>query len=402
MALCYTWVILLGGLMKNVKIYVMAHKKFDEPEDKIYIPLQVGAAKSASLGYVPDNTGVNISEKNPYYSELTGLYWMWKNGEACDITGLCHYRRYFLDEKDQLLKSEDYESILARYDIIVTDKITYDSDADVYARYGERHYVKDLDLVRNAIKECYPEYLKDYDAVIHGYEMYYANMMVTTKERLDQYAKWLFDILFHVEKHIDMTGYDDYDKRVYGFLSERLVMVWVRHNRLKVYEANVGLVGVKSETVEALEESKKILLTGDADGVIAYLQEISAKRPDLFYLDSDTNKDLATIYALAEIAALENRLGKHNLMDYSLQYAELRKLYDDLKDEIHCWNTYGDLYGFIKNHKLSKECVMVVIGKEDLSKNEQILIYNYLANAYLNDGDINSARLFVELALKEG
>ena len=28
----------------SVKIFVMTHKKFNEPEDKIYIPLQVGRA----------------------------------------------------------------------------------------------------------------------------------------------------------------------------------------------------------------------------------------------------------------------------------------------------------------------------------------------------------------------
>ncbi len=64
--------------MSIVRIYCMAHKKYEKLNNDIYIPLQVGAALHNSLGYHSDNTGDNISERNPYYSELTGLYWLYK------------------------------------------------------------------------------------------------------------------------------------------------------------------------------------------------------------------------------------------------------------------------------------------------------------------------------------
>ena len=85
----------------------MAHKKYEKLNNDIYIPLQVGAALHNSLGYHSDNTGDNISERNPYYSELTGLYWLYKNDSDCDITGLCHYRRYFINERNEVLLKED-------------------------------------------------------------------------------------------------------------------------------------------------------------------------------------------------------------------------------------------------------------------------------------------------------
>jgi hypothetical protein len=91
--------------MSIVKIYCMAHKKYEKLNNDIYIPLQVGAALHNSLGYHSDNTGDNISERNPYYSELTGLYWLYKNDSDCDITGLCHYRRYFINERNEVLSN---------------------------------------------------------------------------------------------------------------------------------------------------------------------------------------------------------------------------------------------------------------------------------------------------------
>ena len=49
------------------------------PDDPMYIPVQVGSALNPPLPYIGDDTGDNISERNPYFCELTGLYWAWKN-----------------------------------------------------------------------------------------------------------------------------------------------------------------------------------------------------------------------------------------------------------------------------------------------------------------------------------
>ena len=80
--------------MENIKVIVATHKKYQMPKDEMYIPVQVGAEGKDDLGYQKDNEGENISLKNPFYCELTGLYWAWKNLNA-DYVGLCHYRRYF-------------------------------------------------------------------------------------------------------------------------------------------------------------------------------------------------------------------------------------------------------------------------------------------------------------------
>ena len=60
-------------------IFTMTHKKFSKPDDAAYVPVQVGRAVNEALGYLGDDTGDSISEKNCYYGELTGIYWVWKN-----------------------------------------------------------------------------------------------------------------------------------------------------------------------------------------------------------------------------------------------------------------------------------------------------------------------------------
>ena len=77
----------------KTRIYVCTHKPFEPPKDPIYVPLQVGKKGKKDLGYQGDDTGDEISDKNCYYSELTGLYWAAANCPDVDIKGTCHYRR---------------------------------------------------------------------------------------------------------------------------------------------------------------------------------------------------------------------------------------------------------------------------------------------------------------------
>lgn len=80
----------------KTKIMIITHKKFYEPKSNIFIPLHVGKKGKEDLGYIGDDTGENISEKNPNYCELTGQYWIWKNIKDVDYLGICHYRRFFI------------------------------------------------------------------------------------------------------------------------------------------------------------------------------------------------------------------------------------------------------------------------------------------------------------------
>lgn len=241
----------------DTKIFVMTHKKIEPIADPMYVPLQVGKAGKEDLGYLGDDTGDNISEKNRNYCELTGMYWLWKNME-CDIIGICHYRRYFIrDEK--LLDKEQVEQTIQKYPIIVPNS-TYvtanDQVSSIREHYDECHNLRDMAVCREVLKEKCPEYVLAFDLSMEITLFSRGNMWITRKEIYDRYCAWLFDILFEVEKRINITKYDDYQKRVMGFLSERLFRVWLYMQPEAILEEKIKQI----EPHEFYNAEKKIEL----------------------------------------------------------------------------------------------------------------------------------------------
>ena len=230
----------------NIKILVATHKAYWMPDDDIYLPLHVGREGKQDLGFIGDNTGDNISLKNANYCELTGLYWSWKNLK-CDYIGLCHYRRYFCatkhgrdyDSKTKaILLRADYEKVLRQYDVILPEKRNYYIEI-VRSQYEHAHNKRDLDEVERIISERHPEYLDAFFLVMNRRKLHILNMFVMKKELFDEYCAWLFDILFELEKRIDISRYDAYQARVFGFLGERLFNVWLEKKKLKIKEIEV-------------------------------------------------------------------------------------------------------------------------------------------------------------------
>ena len=152
-------------MTEDIKIYIATHKSFTPPKNDIYIPLQVGAEGKKDLGYLKDNTGDNISSMNPYYCELTGMYWMWKNTSA-DIIGLVHYRRYFYDkyifsDPKKILDKKTIQNMMSKYDVIVAQR-GYTWFNKVGPRYGK--YLpegkSDMKVTEEAVKIVTPEYAR--------------------------------------------------------------------------------------------------------------------------------------------------------------------------------------------------------------------------------------------------
>ena len=234
--------------MSNIKIIVAAHKKYQMPKDKMYIPVQVGAeGKELIENYTPDNTGDNISKLNPYFCELTGLYWAWKNLEA-DYIGLVHYRRHFTENKkipkeedkkfECVLTKEQLEEKLKNVDVILPKKRKYYIE-NLYSHYEHTMYVEPLEKTRKIIQDKYPEYLDEFDMLHKRTSAHMFNMLIMRKDILNEYCTWLFDILFELQKQIDESKYDSFHARFYGRISELLLDVWINKNQIKYEEIKV-------------------------------------------------------------------------------------------------------------------------------------------------------------------
>lgn len=220
----------------DVKIIVATHKPYWMPSDPLYVPVHVGAEGKESLGFTPDNTGDNISSRNANYCELTGLYWAWKNLD-CEYLGLAHYRRHFTvlrgtSDRRDVMSLDQARSLLANNDVLLPTKRNYWIESN-YTQYVHAHHKEDLDTTREIIMERYPKYIKAYDSSMKKTTGHRFNMFIMKKELADAYCTWLFDILFELEKRLDISEYSANDKRVFGFVSERLLDVWLETNGIK-------------------------------------------------------------------------------------------------------------------------------------------------------------------------
>ena len=376
----------------EIQIIIALHKPFPVPDDEMYLPLFVGAAErqpaglvsDGRRGFTPDNSGDNISDQNYIYSELTGLYWAWKNLDAAYI-GLVHYRRYFkephpgrrkrtedtlkaalvwekavddfksmpekipesvvqaitqsvpqripepvvqripeltlqrmpqpvlqrdlhltnqrkiqdtameigaeafqwqdiadaggpdydflnkggfyterileevtdtnhilwesygLDYSKRLARVLTYESlrlVLAETDIILPRRRNYHIET-LYSHYAHTHCGEHLDVTREIISQHCPEYVPAFDEVMQRTSAHMFNMMIMSRERLDEYCSWLFPILAELVERIDASGYDAYQARFAGRVSELMLDVWLEKCGYAYQELPMLMIGSK-------------------------------------------------------------------------------------------------------------------------------------------------------------
>lgn len=229
----------------NTVIYVVTHKKRVNISNKLYVPIQVGKIYSnINLGYLSDDFGQeNISSKNKTFCELTALYWIWKHDKRNDFIGFCHYRRFFsnyrlISHKKCLLKETKLLKILQDCEIILPKKFVWRKMTVAEKYYiGGKGFKKDLDIVRDVLSDYFPEYVVSYNTVLNKKSASYCNMFVMNRRLLDEYCNWLFTILFEVEKRIDLSLYSPEEARIFGYLGEILLNVWVEGKNLRIFES---------------------------------------------------------------------------------------------------------------------------------------------------------------------
>lgn len=225
-----------GAEAVDIRIIVAAHKPCRMPEDSMYLPVQVGAAGKEQIGFQPDDEGENISEKNANYCELTGLFWAWKHLSA-DYIGLVHYRRHFAGKKrcpdkwKRIISQSELEAELQKAPVLLPKPRHYWIESN-YSQYVHSHHAADLDVTRTILQEKYPAYVRAFDTVMRRTYGHRFNMFVMERSYADRWCAWIFDVLHELELRLDISGYSPYDARVFGFVAERLLDVWLMTNRV--------------------------------------------------------------------------------------------------------------------------------------------------------------------------
>lgn len=179
-----------------------------------------------------EHEGENIDNLNPWFCELTGLYWIWKNSKE-DIVGLEHYRRYFVNRRNQLLSEDEIRTILETNDIIcIRANYSYRNPPKTWliktGKWNEMQ--KFLIFCKHYIGQKY------YDACVehlNGDWHALGNMFITKKEVIDKYCTFIFDILaayIEAEKHYGR----ELPRRIIGYFTEFLFGAWLTYNKMKI------------------------------------------------------------------------------------------------------------------------------------------------------------------------
>lgn len=226
----------------KVKILVASHKPDIVYCDEVYTPIHVGRAISRfkdEMSYmIGDDTGDNISEKNPYYCELTAQYWAWKNLD-CEYIGLCHYRRYF----EQKITIENIDKLLgSKYDALCVE-----SKYDIYncgTRLITASCLEDFQIFMYSIKKISPHMYEFAKEFLMKNEVIPYNMFVMKKELFSEFAEWQFAVLSEMEKHVLLSNYTR-GKRIYGYYAEMMLPVFLKFKKCRVrFSPCVSMLGI--------------------------------------------------------------------------------------------------------------------------------------------------------------
>lgn len=258
-------------MLPSIQLFSAYYQDFPLlPKVSYVTPMQAGAAFAPiKLSMQGDDTGDNISNLNAIYSELTVAYWVMKNADRtqADAWGLCHYRRYFIEDKyklflkkrsryyyktsqkilDAILTQQLYKTLqqlLSNHDVIVQRPTWAKKEKGIIYNikdaYSASHVKEDYDITMEVVIEKFPEFAGSIKSYGKLKVMSYNNMMIARWSVWDDYLHFLFTVLNVVQHRINMHK-EGYQSRVFGFLAERLHNLFIYHHQLKTAHVTLGL-----------------------------------------------------------------------------------------------------------------------------------------------------------------
>src|SRR5699024_2272908 len=88
-----------------------------------------------------------------------------------------------------------------------------------------------------------PEYLPYFDRHMNEKKGHMFNILIAKSDIFDAYTDWLMKILNEVENRVDISNYSLSEQRIFGYISELLLAVWVEYNNVEYTEVTVMFRG---------------------------------------------------------------------------------------------------------------------------------------------------------------
>ena len=221
--------------MKKINILVCAHKHDEHTRnDDVFKAVQAGKAvhPELDLGYLCDNYGDNISELNPFWSELTVLYWGWKNIHDVEYCGLNHYRRYF----DAIIDENNIDGLMKDCDMLVVKSNSMLSNHERERNLMHMTSIEDYYVFADTFLSMYPEYESAYIEYFYkSRKSFPFQMFIAKKTMYDDYCQFMFPVLFEVERRIKPHAYTR-QKRTMGYFGEWFLGLYIYCKGIKTKE----------------------------------------------------------------------------------------------------------------------------------------------------------------------
>lgn len=249
--------------MSKIKIFSIYYSKENLFHGKaiktdIIEPIQTGkAATGWDLGMLADDTGDNISEKNPYYGELTCWYWVWKNWipkhPECEYIGFTQYRRMLQLGRDKIpsrkvkenflvleykhsfinrcsnIREDDVQHFFLSSDMIIPYKwISRDSKPSKHIQIW--HKSVNYEILREIVLKG--DNPNEFDSIMNESGGYYKCNFIMRVDLFIKYVQWVFSIISQYEIRKKQIPLAVIDKREYAFIIEHITNCWINIMRL--------------------------------------------------------------------------------------------------------------------------------------------------------------------------
>ncbi len=208
--------------------FVLYEVKNDRDKPLTYHPdlfhyektIQAGAALAEKdIAEIKDDSGINISEKNRMYCEMSAVYWIWKN-TAHDWIGIEHYRRHLLVKPEMLTDDIDV--------IMPLPYICYPHEMAQFLRFTTEDV---LNALLRALEALHPEEFEEYKGILYGKYQYTYNLVCARKYVFDNYCRWFFEITEYMEKEYSKEVPELLSTRAFSYVAEVLTNLYFMYHQ---------------------------------------------------------------------------------------------------------------------------------------------------------------------------